>query len=152
MLVLHGFWSVPNGFSVWAEDSDRTVKSPSQAYRSARPHPFAAPGEELAAVCPGKPGMATLLLPSVRTAPLDSPQLPRATARPAPQSGIALLPWAVPVLSMDAASAVAFLDEPAADVRHGASLGYLAELAAFARGLVERGRLLPAVRQDEYGA
>ena len=27
MLVLHGFWSAENGLCLWAEDSDRTVKS-----------------------------------------------------------------------------------------------------------------------------
>src|SRR5262250_2712899 len=99
MLVMHGFWSVSNGFTVWAEDSDRNVKSPSQALRSARPHPFAAPGEILAGICNGKPGTASLLLPSVRTAPLDSPELVRVMPRPAPRSGTALLPWTVPVVS-----------------------------------------------------
>ena len=151
MLVLHGFWSASAGVSIWAEDSDRGVKSPSQALRSARRHPFAAPADALAGIHTGKPATATLLLPSVRSAPLDSPELVRVTPRPAPRTGVALLPWTVPVVSMDAASARAVFDEPAEGVRYGASVSYLARLAAFARGLVERGRLLPALGQDEHG-
>ena len=37
MLVLHGFWLPEPGLCLWAEDSELLVKSPSQAYRSARP-------------------------------------------------------------------------------------------------------------------
>src|SRR6185312_6052577 len=143
MLVLHGFWSTSNGLCLWSEDSDLTVKSPSQALRSARPHPFAAPADVISGIHAGKPETAILLLPSLRSAPLDSPELIRITPRPAPQTHPALLPWTVPVVSLDAASALTALNEPVAEVRHGASLGYLAELAAFARELVERGRLLP---------
>src|SRR5438067_2520717 len=72
MLAVHGFWSPDDGLCLWAEDSDRTVKSPSQALRSARPHPFAAPTGVLGGIWTGKHGEATLLLPSLRTAPLDS--------------------------------------------------------------------------------
>ncbi|MFT4009682.1 MAG: sigma factor [Nocardioidaceae bacterium] len=50
MLVLHGFCSPGAGLSLWAEDSTLAVKSPSQAIRSARPHPFAASVEVLG--CP----------------------------------------------------------------------------------------------------
>ena len=42
MLVVHAFWSTSNGLCLWAEDSDLAVKCPSQALRTARPHPFAA--------------------------------------------------------------------------------------------------------------
>ncbi|MGH3562334.1 MAG: hypothetical protein ACRDTN_11195, partial [Mycobacterium sp.] len=66
MLVLHGFWSTSNGLCWWAEDSDLTVKSPSQALRAARPHPFAAPADVIAGIHAGKPGTAALLLPSLR--------------------------------------------------------------------------------------
>jgi hypothetical protein len=48
MLVLHGFWSMSGSLRLWAEDSDLLVKSPSQALRSARPHPFAAAAEAIA--------------------------------------------------------------------------------------------------------
>jgi hypothetical protein len=152
MLVLHGFWSTSNGLCLWSEDSDLAVKSPSQALRAARQHPFAAPADVIAGIHPGKAGTAVLLLPSLRSAPLDSPELVRITPRPAPQTPPALLPWTVPVVSIDAASALSALDEPVADVRYGASIAYLADLAAFARELVERGRVLPALVRDGYGA
>jgi SNF2 family DNA or RNA helicase len=151
MLVLHGFWSGSSGVGLWAEDSDRAVKSPSQALRSARPHPFAAAADEVAGVHAGKPGSVALLLPSVRSAPLDSPELLRVTPRPAPRTGVALLPWTVPVVWLDAAAALSVFDEPVSGVRYGASVGHLARLAAFARDLVERGRLLPALSWDEHG-
>jgi SNF2 family DNA or RNA helicase len=161
MLVLHGFWSVDRGLCVWAEDSERTVKSPSQAVRSARPHPFAAPAGALATVHAGKPGEATLLLPSLRSAPVDSPELVRIVPRPSAPSAPALLPWTVPVVTLNAGSALAVLgrdgwgkalSEPAEDVRYGASLDYLRELCTFARELVLRGRVLPTVTRDGPGA
>lgn len=154
MLVLHGFWSAEDGLCLWAEDSARTVKSPSQALRSARPHPFAAPVEVIAGVHAGKPGTATLLLPSLRSAPLDSPELVRITPRKPWQTDPTLLPWSVPVVCLDTAAALAALaalDEPVENVRYGASLVYLADLAAFARELVVRGRVLPALRRDRHG-
>jgi SNF2 family DNA or RNA helicase len=150
MLVVHGFWSASNGSNglcVWAEDSGRPVKSRSQALHSARPHPFAVPADALAAVHAGKPDSATLLLPSVRSAPLDSPELVRITPRPAPRSEPALLPWTVPTVFVD----LAILDEPVDEVRYGASVAYFAELAAFARELTTRGRVLPALTRDEHG-
>jgi hypothetical protein len=81
MLVLHGFWSPERGLCVWAEDSERAVTSRSQALRSARPHPFAASVDVLADACSGKPGEATLRLPSMVKSPLDSPELIRVTPR-----------------------------------------------------------------------
>jgi hypothetical protein len=79
MLALHGFWSLEGGLCLWAEDSAPAVKSRSQAMRSARPHPFAASASTLAAIHAGEPAEAVLLLPSLRTAPLDSPELVRIT-------------------------------------------------------------------------
>jgi len=152
MLVLHGFWSTDDGLSLWAEDSDRTVKSPSQALRSARPHPFAAPSGVLAGIWAGKPGAATLLLPSLRTAPLDSPELVRIVPRPPASTAPALLAWTVPVVSLDAASALVALSERAEGVRYGASLDYLGELAAFGWELAARGRVLPTFERSGAGA
>src|ERR1700757_1788671 len=103
MLVLHGFWSASNGLCLWAEDSDLTVKSPSQALRAVRQHPFAAPPDVLSGIHVGKPDTAALLLPSLRMAPLDSPELIRITPRPAPRTEPALLPWTVPGVCIDAA-------------------------------------------------
>jgi SNF2 family DNA or RNA helicase len=152
MLVLHGFWSMSGSLRLWAEDSDLLVKSPSQALRSARPHPFAAAADAIAGIHPGKPGTSVLLLPSLRSAPLDSPELIRVIPRPAARTDATLLAWTVPVVQLDAGAALAAIDEPVADIRYGASVGYLAELAAFARELVERGRVLPELRRDTHGA
>lgn len=152
MLVLHAFWSTSGGLRLWAEDSDLPVKSPSQALRSARPHPFAAAADTIAAIHPGKPGTCVLLLPSLRSAPLDSPELIRVTPRPPARTDSTLLAWSVPVVALDAGAAMAALDEPVADVRYGASVGYLAALSAFARELVDRGRVLPQLRRDAPGA
>ena len=124
MLVLHGFWSTSNGLCLWAEDSTLTVTSPSEALRTARPHPFAAAADAIAPIHAGKPGTAVLLLPSLRKSPLDSPELFRVTPRPAPRIEPVLLPWTIPVMSLPAASALTALDEPAADVRYGASVAY----------------------------
>jgi len=152
MLVLHGFWSMSGSLRLWGEDSDLLVKSPSQALRSARPHPFAAAADAIAGTHPGKPGTSVLLLPSLRSAPLDSPELIRVIPRRAARTDATLLAWTVPVVQLDAGAALAAIDEPVADIRYGASVGYLAELAAFARELVERGRVLPRLRRDAHGA
>src|SRR5262249_12837223 len=152
MLVLHGFWSLDDGLCLWARDSDRTVKSPSQALRSVRPHPFAASTGVLAGIWAGKPGEATLLLPSLRMAPLDSPELVRVAPRPTASSAPALLAWNVPVVTLDAAAALTALSARAEGVRHGVSLDYLAELAAFGWELAVRGRVLPTFERSGAGA
>ena len=152
MLVMHGFWLPEPGLCLWAEDSELLVKSGSQAYRSARPHPFAAQQATLDGIYAGKPGEATLLLPSLRSAPLDSPELIRKTPRPPAQSAPALLPWTVPVSCLDTVAGLAALSEPAPGLRYGASISYLADLAEFAGELVSRGRVLPALTRDDDGA
>src|SRR3954451_4579710 len=103
MLVVHALWSPGRGPLIWGLDANRPVKSTSQAVRAARAHPFAADVEALAEIHSGKPTAATLLLPSLRTAPLDSPELVRTTLRPSPQRPPALLPWVVPALLVNAA-------------------------------------------------
>lgn len=151
MFVVHGFWSQSDGLCLWAEDSERTVTSPSDALRTARPHPFAADADAIAAVHAGMPGTAVLQLPSLRRAPLDSPELFRTTPRPAARSEPMLLPWTVSVQSLSAGPALTALAEPVADVRYGESVRYLAELAGLAEDLAERGRVLPALARDEQG-
>src|SRR5215472_6228991 len=152
MLVLHGSWAAREGLCLWAEDSELAVASTSHALRAARPHPFAAPSSTLATLHAGKPAEAVLLLPSVRTAPLDSPELVRAVPRPAPRTAPALLPWTVPVVLLNAASALAAIPERAPGIRYGASMDYLAGLAAFGCELVARGRVLPTLDHDGAGA
>ena len=152
MLVLHGFWTARDGLCLWAEDSELPVTSTSHALRSARPHPFAAPASALTALHAGKPAEADLLLPSLRMAPLDSPELIRTTPRPAARSEPALLPWTVPIVMLYAAPALAAIPERAPGVRYGASMDYLAGLAAFGCELVARGRVLPTLDHDGAGA
>src|SRR5262249_12649236 len=84
--------------------------------------------------------------------PLDSPDRVSSPPRPPPRSQAALLPWTVPCVTLDAAAALAALSERAPGIRYGASLGYLADVAAFAGELVSRGRVLPALGRDEAGA
>ena len=155
MLVLHGFWSPERGLGLWAEDSERTVTSRSQALRSARPHPFAVSVEVLAKIHHGKPGAATLRLPSLAKSPLDSPELIRIGPRGAGRSEPVLLPWWVPTIDLDPSAALDWLatvaDGRDIGVRYGASIRFLASLAAFARELADRGRVLPTVAQDEVG-
>src|SRR5215469_4452322 len=152
MLVLHGFWAAHEGLCLWAEDSELPVASTSHALRSARPHPFAAPSSALATLHAGKPAEAVLLLPSARTAPLDSPELIRAAPRPAPRAGPALLPWTVPVVLLNGTSALAAIPERIPGIRYGASMDYLAALAGFATELVARGRVLPTLDHDGASA
>jgi SNF2 family DNA or RNA helicase len=155
MLVVHAFWSPSDGLCLWGEDSERPVKSPSQALRSDRRHPFASSSESLAEVHPGKPGEAVVQLPSLRMAPLDSPELVRVTPRPERRSAPILLAWTVPVLSLESASALSWLSEitTASDarIRYGASVRYLADLAVFGGELAERGRVLPGLQYDDRG-
>lgn len=40
LLVLHAFWSLDYGLGLWAEYSEKTVKTPSQALKVAPPHPL----------------------------------------------------------------------------------------------------------------
>ncbi|HTK61811.1 MAG TPA: SNF2-related protein [Pseudonocardia sp.] len=150
MLVIHGLWSTGRGLLLWAEDGERAARSPSGALRSARPHPFAVPAEELTGVHPGRPGTATLLLPSHRQAPLDSPELVRtepAARGTRARSAPVLTAWSVPVVVIDPAE----LADPVPDVRYGASVDYLRMLADFAADLAARGRTVPALRRDSDG-
>jgi len=147
VLVVHGFYSPDRGAGLWAEDPARAVKGVAATQR-ARSHPFAAPLPGA-----GATAEAVLLLPSLQSAPLDSPELLRTPPRPAPRTVPALLPWRVPVLWLDAGQAVRLLgDTGGGDVRFGRSVEYLAAVVAFAADLVDRGRVLPTVDLLETGA
>ena len=76
MLVVHGLLSAEHGVGLWAEDPALPTKSASQSLRTARPHPFAAP-----LTLTGTSREAILLLPSLVSAPLDSPDLLRDVPR-----------------------------------------------------------------------
>ena len=151
MYAVQAFWSPGRGLCLWAEDADRPVKSTSQAVRSARPHPFAVPAEALAELHPGSPGTALVLLPSLLTAPLDSPDLVRVRARRGSSREPALAAWSVPVVELAPDRALALLDDPGREARQGVSVEYWSRLAAFARDLVDQGRVLPTVVTGEDG-
>ena len=143
MLAVHGLWSPGRGLLLWAEDGARPATSTSRSLRSARPHPFAAPATALAALHPGKPTSATLLLPSRPGGPLPSPELVRDRADPggAGRGPVELRPWSVPALLVDATE----LADPVDEVRYAATVTHLRALAALADELAERGRVLPTL-------
>ena len=166
LLVLHAFWSLDRGPGLWAEDSEPAVTSRNQSLRTARPHPFAAPADAIAAMQVGDLASSTLLLPSLRRSPLDSPELVRVTPRPPSATGPSLLPWTVPVVWIRPAVLTTFDEEDDApglasilfperfpddesallhEVRLASSVRFLGELARFADELAERGRVLPAI-------
>ncbi|MEU6411317.1 DEAD/DEAH box helicase [Microbispora sp. NPDC046933] len=157
MLVIHAAW---NGgrLVLWAEETAGAEPVASRA--EVRAHPFAAPADALAAELPrwgdaaaeaaGKAvsGEVVLLLPSSATSPLPSPETGlRITARRARIS-----PWRVPALLVEPGPALrlltgAFEPPPAA----GPSLRHLAVVAAHARELVRRGRVLPQLVTEDDG-
>jgi SNF2 family DNA or RNA helicase len=159
-LAIHALWSSGHGLGLWSEDTELKVKSPSQAMRSARAHPFAARIPESLLRHEHTPGASTLLLPSLRSAPLDSPELVRVAARPAATTEPVLLPWSVPVTWFApelAASVLADLrlspdeDVVAEDFRCGGSVRFFTVLAEFADDLVQRRRVLPDLVWDHAG-
>jgi SNF2 family DNA or RNA helicase len=180
MLVIHGIWAY-GALHAWAEDSALPAQAPPRAgrpSRAPRPHPFAAAPDVLAAAladiladalagtgASAPPDKAvddeiTLHLPSAADGPLPSPDLatPADTATassPAAARRPALAAWRVPVLVFepsDAAPLLAALAELApADVVASASIGYLAAVARFAGDLAARGRVLPALTEEDGG-
>ena len=145
MLVVHGLLSAERGVGLWAEDATLPTKSPSQSLRTARPHPFAAPNAVSGMGLTATADDAVLLLPSLLSAPLDSPDLLRDVPRRASKTGPGLLPWRIPVCWLEPAEAVRLLSGDAVPgMRYGQSVPYLATIVAFALDLVDRGRVLPA--------
>ncbi|MEX1003810.1 MAG: DEAD/DEAH box helicase [Acidimicrobiia bacterium] len=151
MRAVHGFWSRERGLCLWGEDTEARVKSPSQAVSRPRQHPFAIASRDLSEIHPGKRGLATLLLPSVLTAPLDSPELVRIRRRPSPTRPPALLSWTVPVVCFDPSAAPVILMQPDSEIRYGHSIEYLTRLCQFAAELAERGRVLPTITEEPHG-
>ncbi|GIH46856.1 intein C-terminal splicing region/intein N-terminal splicing region [Microbispora rosea] len=157
MVVIHAAW---NGgkLVLWAEET--TGAEPAASRAEVRPHPFAVPPSALAGELPrwgdaaaeaaGKAvsGDAVLLLPSSAASPLPSPETGlRVTAR-RPR----ISPWRVPALLVEPGPALRLLTEefeppPIA----GPSLRYLAVVAAHARDLVRRGRVLPQLAAEDGG-
>ncbi|WP_405085953.1 DEAD/DEAH box helicase [Microbispora sp. NBC_01389] len=172
MLVLHAAWD-GGRLVLWAEETAGAEPVTSRA--RIRPHPFAAPANALAAALPGwgdaaaeaagkaVPGEVVLLLPGSASSPLPSPEtgLQVVARRPG------IRPWRVPALLLDAGAAMRLLttfgeaahppvespepDDHPADLLAGPSLRYLALVAAHARELVRRGRVLPQLVTEDGG-
>ena len=149
--------------------------------RAPRPHPFAAPpdlladalADALAGTAAGDPPRKavddelTLRLPSAPGGPLPSPDLARppapafatsdhvAPATPAAIRRPALAAWRVPVLVFEPPAAAPLLtalaDLAPGDIVADGSIGYLAAIARFADDLAARGRVLPALTEEDGG-
>ena len=155
MLVVHALW-LAGSLVLWAEDSTRpeyssrpTAASPG---RGRPPHPYAAGTDQLAAALGPFAGKATatsrvLRLPTAAGVPAASPELVRDEL--GATGPLALREWLVPTVEFDVDGAVTVLGALAgADATLGATARHLVEVAAFARDLVARGRLLPTVDPD----
>jgi SNF2 family DNA or RNA helicase len=179
MLVVHGIWAY-GALQVWAEDSALPALAPPRGgrpSRAPRPHPFAASPDVLAdaladAFAPAPHGAGigdlarkavddevTLRLPATADGPLASPELARPSAdAPSDTSAgrrIVLAACRVPVLVFEPATATALLLALAGlapgDLVLSGSIGYLAAVARFTDDLVARGRVLPALTEEEGG-
>ncbi|MGQ0481493.1 MAG: SNF2-related protein [Pseudonocardia sp.] len=139
VLAIHGLWSRGRGLLLWGEDGDRPARAAGHALRSARPHPFAVPADRLTALHPGRPALATLLLPATPSGPLDSPALVRAEPRRRTRAAPRLLAWSVPVVVVHPSE----LHDPVDEVRYGESVAYLRGLVDLAADLAARGRVAP---------
>ncbi|WP_305787754.1 DEAD/DEAH box helicase [Symbioplanes lichenis] len=156
MLVVHGVWiageSVPGRLALWAEDPARPLTTTSRA--RSRPHPFAAPADELAAVLAGasddlraalaeaQPVELTLDLPSSAQGPVPSPE----TGSDGSPRGLRLTAWEVPALTVagdDALNALSALAAPEGSWSAAASTRFLSLVAGWACDLARRGRMLP---------
>ena len=171
MIALHAVWSRDAQLCVWGEDSALPARAPKWRGRVAakprpRAHPFAAAMSELRRalgglgllVAPGAcaDGELTLMLPSFRDGPQQSPQLLRADddASGGSQSPSLLHPWSAPALELGPIPAVdVLLGLPVQDqagVALGDSLRFLADAGKLALELLARGRVLPGlVRREE---
>jgi SNF2 family DNA or RNA helicase len=182
MLVIHGIWAY-GAVQIWAEDATLPAQAPprrGRPSRAPRPHPFAAPPDELAdtlADALAGAGLAdlprkavddeiTLRLPSTADGPLSSPALvrpPAGATEGADGTAVAIPParrpslavWRVPVLVFGPADAMPVLVSLAelvpGDTVADGSLGYLAAIARFAADLAARGRVIPALTEEDGG-
>src|SRR5687767_2784280 len=147
MLAVHGAWGTGSRLLLWAEDPTLPASAPARRGRvpktpRARRHPFATSAavlEEVFGADVGEPGETTLLLPSLDSGPVASPQLLR------PEPGIAttaptLVPWRAPALAIEPGPAVALLlalaDDHVVGFTVGESVRWLARTAELALELV----------------
>jgi hypothetical protein len=161
MLILHAHWQPPlapaetGGILVWAETGNAQPPAWQRGRLAQNPrpksHPFYASISELRASInrTGKESAAVLRLPTTRTGPLPSPELPHAwdldMARPP-----VLAPWIVHGIWMTPAeAALALLDlsasrqESAARFGPAASLRFWGRAAALALETLAAHKILP---------
>ena len=131
-MVVHGFLAGGGRLGLWAE----TEAAPADPAQGA--HPFA-----VAPPVAGDEREVVLRLPSDADGPLPSPDLD-----PTVRTNSAIAAWNVPtVLLNPGVDPEAMLEQTG--VRCGASIGYLADTVGFARDLVRRGRVLPAIVDED---
>ena len=152
-MLVHGVWA-GDGLAFWAESTDTTGAPPSRTSAAPRPHPHAVPASALAAFlaeaagqnsapreaagqdgAPGEARELILLLPGSAREPLPSPETGRLVEVSRPK----LRPWRVPAVVPSPADALRVLEART----ETATLRHWAAVAAFARDLVRRGRVIP---------
>ncbi|MEV7118084.1 DEAD/DEAH box helicase [Kitasatospora griseola] len=171
MYVLHALWRADGRLGVWAEDAGAFTGRTVQGAR----HPYACSASEVAgllvATGPGPAWLAergaerwmTLRLPTLGSRPAPSPDLPVGSTGKGP----VLQAWRVPALVFDRAEAAQLLGElfdpywpgttveladgRTAELAYGASLRWLTAVHDLAWRLVGRGRVLPALAEEESG-
>jgi len=176
MLAIHGIWAY-GALQVWAEDSGLPAQTPprrGRPSRAPRQHPFATAADQLADALAdaGAGDLArkavddelTLWLPSAPDGPLAAPELIRPLAAGEPPEAeslktavprLTLAAWRVPVVVFEPAAAPALLAALAelapGEVVASGSIGYLAAVARFTDDLASRGRVLPALAEEDGG-
>ncbi|MFI7224916.1 DEAD/DEAH box helicase [Nonomuraea angiospora] len=157
-MLVHGVWAA-GGLAFWAETAEAGDASPGATAARLRaagatgavpqapaprrqagpaPHPFAAPASEVAAVLGlDDPPSRTLelLLPGSAKEPLPSPETGRLSETTRPRLRL----WQVPAVVPPASQALHVLDGHAGT----ATMRHWAAVAALARDLVRRGRVIP---------
>jgi non-specific serine/threonine protein kinase len=155
LIVIHARWRA-GILALWGEDS-----APARTAGRKGEHPWAVAeidtvvADYLGGAATPPPNRITLSLPTRAKLPLDSPELLREEPPGAERGTVTLAAWTVPALEYDPDSALLTLNalttagstagSGTGDVVLGASTRHALALAAFARDLVARGRLLPTV-------
>jgi SNF2-related domain/SNF2 Helicase protein/Helicase conserved C-terminal domain len=162
--VVHGFLAPGGRIGLWAEATpwatpraapdaspEAAAEAPPGAAAEATPgadgaarHPFATTPP-----VPGELAIVTLTLPSDPHGPLPSPE-----SDPSPRTATRTAAWSVTAVLLEPgtdpeAALEDTLDEAGDGVRAGGSIGFLSDLVATARALVARGRVVPAIVDED---
>ncbi|OWK47379.1 DEAD/DEAH box helicase [Fimbriiglobus ruber] len=142
-------------FLAWGETTE-PARAGRKSRQAARPHPFSVPAETIRTTVAesissfqAPEETAAVWLPSTAGRPIAS--LPLIAEPPDPDAVIEMSPWAVPVLVLEAASALELLeacvdrDTLQPGVLIGPTLKYWVTAAQYAAGLVAREQFLPGL-------